>query len=216
MTARILIVDDHALAREGLRAILARAEDLEVVAEAASGEEALACVRDVDPDIVLMDIRLGAGMDGLAAAAAIRDEGLPVRVLFLTLHDAPEYVRAALGAGGAGYVLKDADADELIGAVRQVLAGQSAFPLSLVNQALSAADRGQREDEARLARLTPRELEVLEQIAAGLTNKEIARLLDVRPGTIKAHVERVISKLGVSDRTQAAVLVTRIRLKGPS
>lgn len=214
MTARILIVDDHALAREGLRTILARTGDLEVVAEASSGEEALERVRDFVPDIVLMDIRLGTGMDGLAAAAAIRAAGFPARVLFLTLHDAPEYVRAALAAGGAGYVLKDADADELIAAVRQVLAGQAAFPLSLVNQALASGDRGLQEDEARLARLTPREHEVLNQIAAGLTNKEIARELNVSPGTIKAHVERVISKLGVVDRTQAAVLATRARSAG--
>lgn len=211
MTARVVIVDDHALAREGLRAILNRADDLEVIGEAANGEEAVAMVRDLAPDLVLMDIRLGKGMDGLAAAGAIRDDGGPSRVLMLTLHDAPEYLRAALAAGAKGYVLKDADAEELIAAARQVLNGQAALPLALLNQALAPGARRAEDDQLRLDRLTTREREVLEQVADGLTNKAIARRLAISPGTVKAHVERVIAKLGVADRTQAAVLATRIR-----
>lgn len=211
MTGRILIVDDHALAREGLRAILSRAEGLDVVGEAASGEEAVAMVEALQPDLVLMDIRLGAGMDGLAAAAAIRAGGALSRVLMLTLHDAPEYVRAALAAGAMGYVLKDANADELIAAVRQVMDGQAALPLALLNQALAPGTRRAEDEQTRLDRLTPREREVLQQIADGLTNKAIARRLEISPGTVKAHVERLIAKLGVADRTQAAVLATRIR-----
>lgn len=209
MTARILVVDDHALAREGLRSILARAPDLEVVAEASSGEEALELVQSLPVDLVLMDIRLGPGLDGLAAAAAIRKLPRPVAVIMLTLHDAPEYVRAALAAGAAGYVLKDASAEELIAAVRQVLGGGAALPLNLVSQALSPTTRSAADDDSRLARLTPREAEVLGHIAGGLTNKAIARRLAISPGTVKAHVERVIAKLGVADRTQAAVLATR-------
>jgi DNA-binding NarL/FixJ family response regulator len=211
MKRRVLIVDDHALAREGLRGILARADDLEVVAEASSGEEALTLVRTTAPDVVLLDIRLGPGMDGLAVAAAIRAEGIDAKVLILTLHDAPEYVRAALAAGAAGYVLKDAGAEDLIAAVRQVLAGQAALPLALVNQALAPGARIADDEQARVARLTPREREVLDHIADGLTNKAIARSLNVSPGTVKAHVERVIAKLGVADRTQAAVLATKVR-----
>lgn len=211
MTGRILIVDDHALAREGLRAILSRADGIDVVGEAADGEEAVAMVQTLQPDLVLMDIRLGAGMDGLAAAAAIRARGEFPRVLMLTLHDAPEYVRAALAAGATGYVLKDANADELIAAVRQVMEGQAALPLALLNQALAPGARRAEDDQTRLDRLTPREREVLQQIADGLTNKAIARRLEISPGTVKAHVERVIAKLGVADRTQAAVLATRMR-----
>jgi DNA-binding NarL/FixJ family response regulator len=214
MSARVLIVDDHALAREGLRAILARAEDLEIVGEASNGEQALALARTLTPDLVLLDIRLGAGMDGLAVAAAMRAEGLATRVLILTLHDAPEYVRAALAAGAAGYVLKDACADQLVAAARQVLAGHAALPLSLVNQALSPGARVAEDEASRLSRLTAREREVLDHIAAGRTNKAIARQLSVSPGTVKAHVERVIAKLGVADRTQAAVLATRGRVGG--
>lgn len=211
MKRKILVVDDHALAREGLRAILARTRDLEVVGEAATGEDAVALSADLTPDLVLMDIRLGPGMDGLTAAAAVRKLTRPPSVIMLTLHDAPEYVRAALSAGAAGYVLKDANADDLIGAVYQVLEGRAALPLNLVNQALAPAARWADDDDERLSRLTPREREVLDHIADGLTNKAIARQLNISPGTVKAHVERVIAKLGVADRTQAAVLATRAR-----
>ncbi|WP_428153424.1 response regulator [Brevundimonas sp.] len=217
MSGRVLIVDDHPLAREGLRAMLNRADGLEVVGEASSGEEAVSLAVALTPDIVLMDIRLGAGMDGLAAAAAIRTEVPASRVLMLTLHDAPEYVRAALAAGATGYVLKDASADELVAAVRQVLEGRTALPLALLNQALAMAPASRRieDDISRLDRLTPRERQVLDQVADGLTNKAIARQLDISPGTVKAHVERVIAKLGVADRTQAAVLATRTRPPAP-
>lgn len=207
MAVRILIVDDHQLAREGLKAVLANA-DFTVVGEAASGEEAIALVTTLVPDVVLMDVRLGPGIDGLEATRRIAALGLPSRVLMLSLHDMPAYVREALAAGAAGYVLKDASITELRGAVSQVMAGQSVMPLNLINAALRQSEREVRPADA-LNALTPREREVLVQIAEGLTNKEIARQLSVSPATIKAHVERVIAKLGVSDRTQAAVLVAR-------
>lgn len=207
MAVRILIVDDHQLAREGLKAVLANA-DFTVVGEAASGEEAIALVTTLVPDVVLMDVRLGPGIDGLEATRRIAALGLPSRVLMLSLHDMPAYVREALAAGAAGYVLKDASITELRGAVSQVMAGQSVMPLNLINAALRQSEREVRPADA-LNTLTPREREVLVQIAEGLTNKEIARQLSVSPATIKAHVERIIAKLGVSDRTQAAVLVAR-------
>lgn len=207
MSVRILIVDDHQLAREGLKAVLA-GDGLEVVGEATSGEEAVALVAQLVPDVVLMDVRLGPGIDGLEATRRIAALGLPSRVLMLSLHDMPAYVREALAAGAAGYVLKDASISELRGAVGQVMAGQSVMPLTLINAALRESEREVRPADA-LASLTPREREVLAQIAEGLTNKEIARQLSVSPATVKAHVERIIAKLGVSDRTQAAVLVAR-------
>ncbi len=207
MTVRILIVDDHQLAREGLKSVLA-GDGLEVVGEATSGEEAVELVTRLQPDVVLMDVRLGSGIDGLEATRRIAALGLPSRVLMLSLHDMPAYVREALAAGAAGYVLKDASITELRGAVSQVMAGQSVMPLNLINAALRQSEREVRPVDA-LNTLTPREREVLAQIAEGLTNKEIARLLNVSPATVKAHVERIIAKLGVSDRTQAAVLVAR-------
>lgn len=207
MAVRILIVDDHQLAREGLKAVLSD-DGLEVVGEATSGEEAVDLVARLQPDVVLMDVRLGPGIDGLEATRRIVALGLQSRVLMLSLHDMPAYVREALAAGAAGYVLKDASITELRGAVSQIMAGQSVMPLNLINAALRQSEREVRPADA-LNTLTPREREVLAQIAEGLTNKEIARRLSVSPATIKAHVERIIAKLGVSDRTQAAVLVAR-------
>lgn len=211
MTAatRILIVDDHQLAREGLKAVLA-GPDIEIVDMASSGEEAVEQVRRHQPEIVLMDIRLGAGIDGLEATRQIVALGLGTRVLMLTLHDMPAYVREALAAGAAGYILKDAAIAELKAAIAQVRAGQSAVSLDLVNAALRGAPLPGR--EADLSRmLTGRERDVVALVTEGLTNKEIGRRLEISPATVKVHVERIIGKLGVADRTQAAVLITQMR-----
>lgn len=214
MTVRILIVDDHQLAREGLKAVLSD-DGFEVVGEAASGEEAVALVERLTPDVVLMDVRLGAGIDGLEATRRIAALGLPSRVIMLSLHDMPAYVREALSAGAGGYVLKDASTAELRGAVGQVMAGQSVIPLGLINAVMREGARDPRPSDL-LGSLTTREREVLGLVAEGRTNKEIARHLAVSPATIKAHVERIIAKLGVADRTQAAVLVTRAGLGADS
>lgn len=211
MTAatRILIVDDHQLAREGLKAVLA-GPNIEIVDMASTGEEAVEQVRRHQPEIVLMDIRLGAGIDGLEATRQIVALGLGTRVLMLTLHEMPAYVREALAAGAAGYILKDAAIAELKAAIAQVRAGQSAVSLDLVNAAMRAAPLPGR--EADLSRmLTGRERDVVALVAEGLTNKEIGRRLEISPATVKVHVERIIGKLGVADRTQAAVLITQMR-----
>lgn len=211
MTAatRILIVDDHQLAREGLKAVLA-GPDIEIVDMASTGEEAVEQVRRHQPEIVLMDIRLGAGIDGLEATRQIVALGLGTRVLMLTLHEMPAYVREALAAGAAGYILKDAAIAELEAAIAQVRAGQSAVSLDLVNAALRGAPLPGR--EADLSRmLTGRERDVVALVTEGLTNKEIGRRLEISPATVKVHVERIIGKLGVADRTQAAVLITQMR-----
>ena len=211
MTAvpRILIVDDHQLAREGLKALL-DGDEARVVGMAPTGEEAVAMAASLEPDIVLMDVRLGQGIDGLEATRRIAALGLSTRVIMLTLHEVPAYVREALAAGAAGYVLKDAAIEELKAAIAQVLAGQSAVSLELVNAAMRAAPLPGR--EADLSRmLTERELDVVTLVAEGLTNKEIGRRLEISPATVKVHVERIIGKLGVADRTQAAVLITQMR-----
>lgn len=209
---RVLIVDDHQLAREGLRAVLS-GSGVEVVGVAATGEEAVDLARDLVPDIVLMDVRLGPGIDGLEATRRIVALGLPIRILMLTLHDMPAYVREALAAGAAGYVLKDTAIGDLKAAMAQTMAGQSAIPVGLINAALRAAPLPGR--EADLSRvLTPRERDVVDLIAEGLTNKEIGRRLEISPATVKAHVERIIGKLGVADRTQAAVLAVQMRSAG--
>jgi DNA-binding NarL/FixJ family response regulator len=212
MAPRLLIVDDHQLAREGLRAVLSES-GFEVVGLAATGEEAVAQTAALRPDLVLMDVRLGPGIDGLEATRRIVALGLSARVVMLTLHDMPAYVREALAAGAAGYVLKDAAIGDLTAAIEQVLAGRSAIPLDLVNSAMRAGAGETVESElSRL--LTLREREVIDHVARGLTNKEIARVLAISPATVKVHVERIISKLGVADRTQAAVLATRLGAGG--
>lgn len=208
MTApRILIVDDHALAREGLRAVLS-AGGMDVVGDAADGESAIELARQLVPDVILMDVRLGPGIDGLEATRRIVALGLPTRIVMLTLHEMSGYVREALAAGAAGYVLKDTAIDDLRAAIQQVVAGQPAFPLQLVSAALREP-RAPAGDAQVIESLTPREKAVLDCIVEGMTNKQIARRLEISPATVKAHVERIIGKLGVADRTQAAVLATR-------
>mgnify|MGYP000122503317 CR=1 FL=1 len=179
MAVRILIVDDHQLAREGLKAVLSD-DGFAVVGEAASGEEAVALVTRLVPDVVLMDVRLGPGIDGLEATRRIAALGLPSRVIMLSLHDLPAYVREALGAGASGYVLKDASIAELRGAVSQVMAGQSVIPLGLINAVMRGGEREPRPAEV-LSTLTQREREVLDLVAEGLTNREIGERLGIEP-----------------------------------
>ena len=208
----ILIVDDHQLAREGLRAVLS-GDGYSDIHLASTGEEAIEIVREVVPDIVLMDVRLGAGIDGLEATRQIAALGLPTKVIMLTLHDMPGYVRTALSAGAAGYVLKDTEIGDLRSAISQVMEGRSAVPLDLVSAAMSSDPVSSVSGELGKI-LTEREQEVVEHVAEGLTNKEIARKLEISPATVKVHVERLISKLGVADRTQAAVVATKLKSSG--
>jgi DNA-binding NarL/FixJ family response regulator len=215
--ARIAIVDDHDLAREGLQDMLADEPDIKVVGEAANGREALAICSRVRPDLVLMDVRMPE-MDGLEATRAIKQEYPKISVLILTMHENPDYLLEALKVGAAGYVLKDAPQHEITTAVRQVLAGES--PLSpelaarlLRRLAIEEGERGgrsrgireQREMPTYTEPLTPREQEVMGLMKLGYTNRKIAQQLVISPGTAKNHVEHIIQKLGVSDRTQAVV-----------
>lgn len=206
---RLLIVDDHELARAGLKSAFIRG-GMDVVAAAKDGVEALDMIAKHKPDLVVLDIRLGDGMDGLGVAREVSKLPEAPKVMMLTLHDDPDYVRAALDAGATGYVLKDASLDELCDAARQVMAGGTAIPAALLSSLLARPER-RNDDELALDRLTPRERAVLDLVAEGMTNKAIARELSISPATVKAHVERLIAKLGVADRTQAAVLATRSR-----
>lgn len=205
MTMRILIADDHELTRAGLRTVIEREADMTVVAEVDTAEAAIERAAEGGVDVAVLDVRFGPGMNGLEAARQILAAS-SARVLLLTLHDTPEYVRSALAAGATGYVLKDAGREELLHAIRAVGGGRTALPGELLRRAMAPVS-GPRPDD--LARLTPREREVLEHIARGMTNKEIARDLGIGPGTVKAHVEKLIAKLGVADRTQAAVFAAR-------
>jgi len=215
--AQVIIVDDHHLARESLRDLLADEPDIEVVGEAANGREALALCSRLRPDLVMMDVRMPE-MDGLEATRAIKQELPKIIVLILTMHENPDYLLEALRAGAAGYVLKDALQHEAATAVRQALGGESPLDPELAARLLRRlADeekerveaprsaRGRRERLPHVEPLTPREKEVLELMKLGHTNRQIARELVISTGTAKNHVEHIIQKLMVSDRTQAVV-----------
>lgn len=193
---RIVVVDDHPLVRDGIVAILSREEDLAVVAEAASGPEALAVVAREAPDVVLMDLRMPGG-DGVEAIRALRaSSAISPRILVLTTYDTDHDIRAALAAGADGYLLKDTPRADLVRAVRDLAAGRAVLtPTAL--QVLSGRGAG-----APVA-LTPRELDVMREIAAGGTNREAAARLHISETTLKTHLGNVFEKLGVSDRAAA-------------
>lgn len=201
---RVVIADDHELAREGLCALLERSGRFEVVGEAASGEEALRLCAEHQPQLALLDIRyVGGDIDGLEAAQRLSEDAPGIAIVMLTMHESADYLRATIAAGARGFLAKDASREDVLKALDQVLAGGVAFPPALMRRAMSEATRFPA--LAALDRLTPREREVLDALADGGTNKEIAIALGISPGTVKAHVERLIGKLGVRDRTQAAI-----------
>jgi two-component system, NarL family, response regulator LiaR len=203
---RILIVDDHSVVRQGLRMFLGLDPELEVIGEAQDGAEALSKVRDLKPDVVLMDLLMPV-MDGITATTAIRREMPDVEVLALTsvLEDAS--VVGAVRAGAIGYLLKDTQADELCRAIKAAAGGQ----VQLSPKAAARLMREVRAPESPEA-LTERETEVLRLLAQGQSNKEIAHTLNIGEKTVKTHVSNVLGKLGVQSRTQAALYAVRIGL----
>jgi DNA-binding NarL/FixJ family response regulator len=280
--ARLLIADDHALVREGLRTMLSGEDGIEVIAEANDGQQALDVCRDLKPDLVLMDVRMPV-MDGLEATKKIKQEMPKTSVMMVTMHENPDYLFEAVKAGAAGYVLKDASGERLLSAVRRTLEGESPLNQELAMQLLvrlsresgsseegteegsgersgraspgasgTTPEEGPREEgeplasrpeatgpetsqpeathpgahqsgssrseqserAAQIGSLTPREVEVLRLLSQGQTNPQIAQNLLVSRGTVKIHVQHIISKLGVSDRTQAAVRAIEAGLLG--
>jgi NarL family two-component system response regulator LiaR len=203
----VLVVDDHAVVREGLRAYLDLQDGIEVAGEAADGEEALEAVERVHPDVVLMDLVMPK-LDGLGAMRALRERAPRARVIVLTSFLDDDRLLPALRAGAAGYLLKNAQPEELARAVRAAHAGEALLDPVVAARLVEALSG----DEEPLDRLTPREREVLELIGRGFANKLIARELGVSEKTVKTHVGHVLAKLGVSDRTQAAVIAVRAGL----
>ena len=207
---RVLIVDDHAVVREGLRAFLELQDGIEVAGEAADGEEAVAAAERLRPDVVLMDLVMPR-LDGVAAMRALRERVPGARVVVLTSFLDDDKLLPALRAGAAGYLLKNAQPQELVRAVRAAHAGEALLD-PVVAARLVDALAG---DGDPLDRLTPRERQVLELIGRGFPNKRIARELVISEKTVKAHVGHVLAKLGVTDRTQAAVVAVRAGLVEP-
>jgi DNA-binding NarL/FixJ family response regulator len=218
MSIGILIADDQALVRAGFRMILEAEEDLRVLAEASDGAEAVEAARRVRPDIVLMDIRMPS-LDGIEATRRILAAGRePPRVLMLTTFDLDEYVFDALQAGASGFLLKDVPPEQLVSGIRLVAGGEALLspPLTrrLIETFIRAHPRSAR-PSPELGELTARELEILELIARGLSNAEIAERLVVSGTTVKTHVARVLSKLGLRDRVQAVVLAYETGVVSP-
>jgi DNA-binding NarL/FixJ family response regulator len=214
---RLVIVDDHELVRTGLKRLLAPEPYLEVIGEASDGREAVALCRRLEPDLVLMDVRLPA-MDGLEATRRIKAQNPRTRVMIITVHESRSYLMEAVRAGAAGYVLKDAPRPRLVNAIRRVLEGDSPLDQDLAIQLIrhGAGETGPEdlplEDPPEAAPISGRETEVLRLLCLGRTNREIAEELVLSTGTVKVHIHNVISKLGVSDRTQAAVRAVELGL----
>ena len=204
MTIRVAIADDQTLVRDGLRVQLGYADDLEVVAEAANGEQAVAVARRHRPDVMLMDVRMPV-LDGIEATRRIAPE---TKVLILTTFDLDEHVYGALAAGASGFLLKDATPDEILHAIRIVAAGEALLAPSvtarLIREFASRPTKGRPRRET-LDALTDREREVLVLVAQGLSNAEIAGRLVVSPLTAKTHVSRILTKLDLRDRTQLVI-----------
>jgi DNA-binding NarL/FixJ family response regulator len=219
VTINCLVVDDQAMVREGFGAILNAQSDMSVVGQAADGAEAIALCREHHPDVILMDVRMPV-MDGLKATRQILSEhgsGRAVRVLILTTFDLDEYVYEALRSGASGFLLKDAPATELVHAVRVVAAGDALLAPSVTRRLIADFSR-QRPSAPRtveVEELTPRENEILQLVAQGLSNREISESLFIAEQTTKTHVGRVLFKLGLRDRAQAVVFAYESGLVSP-
>lgn len=207
----VVLADDHPMFREGLRFTLAQAADVVVVGEAADGQAALDLVEQHRPDIVMMDLGM-PGLDGLGATRLLVERGLPTRVLVLTMYDDDANVLAALEAGALGYLLKGAGPDQILSAVRAVADGHAVLGAGMASRILLSQDEGRRAVQARkpgrqpdsaLASLSVRETEVLEHLARGRSNQEIARTLFISPITVRNHVSAILTKLQVSNRREA-------------
>lgn len=201
-TIRVMLADDHVVVRAGLRAMLEGADGIEVVGEAANGTEAIALARRVEPDVILMDLRMPQ-VDGVTATARIREQRPDTHVLVLTTYETDADIVRAVGAGATGYLLKDATRDEVLRAIRSTAAGEAALASRVASRLM------QRMRAPGQEALTAREIEVIMLVARGLTNKEIANALYLSEATVKTHLLHVFAKLGVDDRTEAVTVAAR-------
>jgi len=208
---RVLICDDQEVVREGLRVILNAGPEIQIVGAAQDGAQALALIPAAQPHVILMDLKM-PGVNGVEATRRIRDGHPNVRVLVLTTYDDDEWVFDAIRSGAAGYVLKDTPAEDLIAAIRAVAAGQTPVHPKVAGKVFARIARTAPTNAAPLAELSEREREVLALVAQGLSNPDIAARIHLSEGTIRNYVSTILSKLGVADRTQAAILAIRAGL----
>ncbi len=203
---RVLIADDHTMVRQGLKQILELENDMTVIAQAPNGEEAIKLAKECSPDVILMDINM-PGMNGLQAIKEMKDGNIPSKIIVLTIHEDREYLFKTLQMGAEGYVLKDAEPSVLLEAIRSVNCGQPYIQANMTRELVREFNKITLHDKAKTEEnnLTAREVEVLELIAEGMINKEIAKRLYISEKTVKNHVSNIFRKLNVSDRTQAAI-----------
>jgi DNA-binding NarL/FixJ family response regulator len=202
---RILIVDDHPITRDGLRTALSLTDDVEVVGEAASGEEAIEVVEDSKPDVIFMDVRM-PGMNGIQATKVIRERHPETKVILFTVDESRASISEAIQAGVSGYLLKDVGVGELVNAARLAMQGKAVIHPSLTQAFIEEVRLVDRKPEAPLS---PREIEILQQVAYGSTTKEVADSLGISFHTVKTHLERIFEKLGANDRAQAVAIAIR-------
>jgi DNA-binding NarL/FixJ family response regulator len=218
MSIRVLIADDQALVRSGFRMILEARDDLEVVGEAENGARAIELAQELEPDVVLMDVRIPV-LDGVEATRRLLEAGSKAQVIILTTFDLDEYVFEALRAGASGFLLKDVEPAQLVEAIRVVASGEALLAPSVTRRLLdrfaASLEASERTPPPELDSLTPRELEILRLLAGGLSNGEIARKLVLSETTVKTHVSSVLRKLHLRDRVQAVVLAYEAGLVRP-
>ncbi len=208
----VMLVDDHPLLRKGLRQLLAFEDQLQIVAEASSGAEAIVLANELEPDLIILDLNM-QGMDGHQTLKKLRDDGVTSRIVMLTVSDSNEDVIKAISLGADGYLLKDSDPDELLEQIKKAVQGKMVLS-EAVNAALADAIRRPVEKAATdLSQLTNREQEILELIAKGRSNKLIARELDISDGTVKVHVKHLLKKLNLRSRVEAAVWMVNFQGK---
>ncbi|PHR65177.1 two-component system response regulator NarL [Pseudidiomarina marina] len=202
--ASIMLVDDHPLLRKGLKQLISLEDGLEVVAECSNGVDALAKAEELDPDLIILDLNM-QGMDGLETLKRMRDNGVTSRIVMLTVSDADEDVVTAITNGADGYLLKDMDPELLLDQIQRAIEGKMVLSEAITEVLATALRRPSAPTASKLDGLTNREREILELIAKGMSNKVIARELDISDGTVKVHVKHLLKKLGLRSRVEAAV-----------
>ena len=211
----VMIADDHVLMREGLKQLLQLEDDIDVIAQAGDGEETIKTALEYEPDVILLDINMPK-MNGIDVLRRLKDLGSKSKIIMLTIHEDKEYLLETMKIGANGYVLKDSDADSLIGAIRDVNGGGTYIQpsiASLLVEGISGNDKELNKDLLKIESLTKREYEVLTLIAEGLNNKDIADKLYISEKTVKNHVSSIFKKIEVNDRIQAAIFAFKTNIK---
>lgn len=202
--ASIMLVDDHPLLRKGLKQLIAMEVDMQVVAEASNGNDAIALASEHDPDLIVLDLNM-QGMDGIETLKKLRDSGVTSRIIMLTVSDADEDVVAAITNGADGYLLKDMEPEQLLEQIHRAVTGKMVLSEAITEILATALRQPAKTPASQLNALTNREYEILSLIAKGMSNKVIARELDISDGTVKVHVKHLLKKLGLRSRVEAAV-----------